>query len=276
MRGQIVLSAEQVHEFRGTVYDYYGNHGRELPWRATSDPYRILVSEIMLQQTQVARVIEKYEQFLRGFPAIECVARASLRDILSAWQGLGYNRRALALKRAAKMVVADYDGRIPSSVESLRALPGIGTVTAHAVCAFAFNEPTVFVETNIRGVFIYHFFRNSNDVRDGEILPLVAQTLDPESPRKWYYALMDYGVALKKRHANPSRRSARYHRQSRFEGSNRQMRGMILRALVSKHRVSQGVLVKTIPFRAEAVKRNLEQLEKEGLIARKGNYISIA
>jgi len=276
MRGQIVLSAEQVHEFRGTVYGYYGNHGRELPWRATSDPYKILVSEIMLQQTQVARVIEKYERFLQMFPAIECVARASLRDILRAWQGLGYNRRALALKRAAEMVVADYDGRIPSSIDSLEALPGVGTVTAHAVCAFAFNEPTVFVETNIRGVFIYHFFRNSNDVGDGEILPLVAQTLDPESPRKWYYALMDYGVVLKKRHASPGRRSAHYHRQSRFEGSNRQMRGMILRVLVRKHRISEGVLVKTIPFRAGAVRRNLEQLEKEGLIARKGNYISIA
>jgi A/G-specific adenine glycosylase len=275
-RAQCILSYEQIHGFRETVYGYYRNHGRVLPWRNTRDPYKILVSEVMLQQTQVARVIEKYEQFIRRFPVIESVARSPLGDILSVWQGLGYNRRALALKRAAEALVAHYDGRIPPSIESLMALPGVGSVTAHAVCAFAFNEPTVFIETNIRSVFIYHFFRNSGDVKDSKILPLVAETLDPENPRIWYYALMDYGVALKKRHGNPSRRSAHYQRQSPFKGSNRQIRGMILQALVREHRVSEGILVKRISLGAEAVKHNLKQLEKEGLIVRKGNYISIA
>jgi A/G-specific adenine glycosylase len=271
-----VLSAEQIGKFRENVYDYYRNHGRDLPWRKTSDPYRILVSEIMLQQTQVARVLEKYGQFIHMFPAIESVARASLWDILKVWQGLGYNRRALALKRAAEMVVAHHDGNIPARIDSLQALPGIGTTTAHAICAFAFNEPTVFIETNIRTVFIYHFFRNTHNVRDREILPIVSQTLDAEDPRIWYHALMDYGAGLKKRHANPSRRSAHYQKQSPFEGSNRQIRGAILQALVKKPRVYQGVLVEAIPFRAEAVKQNLEQLEKEGLIVKKGRYVSIA
>ena len=276
MRGQIVLSAQQIREFRERVYDYYRSHGRDLPWRNTDDPYRILVSEIMLQQTQVARVIGKYEGFIRTFPDIESVACAPLRDILTLWQGLGYNRRALALKRAAQIVVAHYGGRIPSSIESLKALPGIGGVTAHAIRVFAFSQPTVFVETNIRTVFIHHFFRNSADVEDGEILPLVAQTLDPENPRIWYYALMDYGVALKKRHGNPSRRSARYRRQAQFEGSNRQIRGMILQALLKTAGLSEDMLVKRVPFGAEAVKRGLKQLEREGLILEQGGHISIA
>ncbi len=276
MRDQIVLSAQQIREFRERVYDYYRSHGRELPWRNTDDPYRILVSEIMLQQTQVGRVIAKYERFIRTFPDIESVACAPLRDILTLWQGLGYNRRALALKRAAQIVVAHNGGRIPSSIESLRALPGIGGVTAHAIRVFAFNEPTIFIETNIRTVFINHFFGNSTDVEDGEILPLVAQTLDPGNPRIWYYALMDYGVALKKRHGNPSRRSAHYRRQSPFEGSNRQIRGMILQALLRTAGLSEDMLVERVPFGAEAVKRCLKQLEREGLILETGGHISIA
>lgn len=276
MKRHTMLSAEQILEFRENVYDYFRNHGRDLPWRKTSDPYGILVSEIMLQQTQVARVIEKYEQFIHAFPGIESVARAPLRDILEGWQGLGYNRRALALKKAAEMVVAHYDGKIPSSIDSLQALPGIGSTTAHAICAFAFNDPTVFIETNIRTVFIYHFFRDSHSVRDRELLPLVAQTLDAENPRIWYHALMDYGAGLKKKHANPSRSSAHYQKQSPFEGSNRQIRGLILRALVEKPRIYEGILVKAIPFRAEAVKQNLKHLKQEGLVAKKGKYISIA
>ena len=276
MKRHTVLSAEQIREFRENVYDYYRNHGRDLPWRKTSNPYRILVSEIMLQQTQVDRVLEKYGQFIHAFPAIESVARAPLRGILKVWQGLGYNRRALALKKAAEMVVARYDGKIPASIDSLQALPGIGSTTAHAICAFAFNQPTVFIETNIRTVFIHHFFRNRHNIRDRELLPFVAQTLDAENPRIWYHALMDYGAGLKKKHANPSRSSAHYQKQSPFEGSNRQIRGVILQALVEKPRVYEGELAKAIPFRAEAVKQNLKQLEREGLVARRGKYVSIA
>jgi len=271
-----VLSAEQIRTFRENVYEYFRNHGRDLPWRKTSNPYRILVSEIMLQQTQVDRVLEKYEQFIHTFPTIESVARAPLRDILRVWQGLGYNRRALALKKAAEMVVSHYGGRIPARIDSLQALPGVGSTTAHAICAFAFNKPTVFIETNIRTVFIHHFFRSRYNIRDRELLPLVAQTLDAENPRIWYHALMDYGAGLKKKYANPSRSSAHYQRQSPFEGSNRQIRGVILQALVEKPRVCQGELGKAIPFRAEAVRQNLKQLEKEGLVARNGKYVSIA
>ena len=230
----------------------------------------------MLQQTQVPRGIEKYGEFLRAFPDIHSLARAPLRDILNVWQGLGYNRRALALKKAAEQVVSHYNGRIPSDVDALTSLPGIGNATACAICAFAFGQPTVFIETNIRTVFIHHFFGKGNGVRDMHILPFIAQTLDHKDPRTWYHALMDYGAALKKRHGNPNTKSAHYKRQGRFEGSNRQIRGAILQALVREERIDERVLLGNARFTAEAVRRNLERLEKEDLIVRTGNSISIA
>lgn len=276
MKHHTLLSAEQIREFREEVYHYYRNHGRELPWRKTNDPYKILISEVMLQQTQVARVIEKYEQIIHTFPDIESLARARLREILFAWQGLGYNRRALYLKKLAEEVVAEFEGRIPSSVDSLMRLPGIGSATANAICAFAFDQPVVFIETNIRTVFIYHFFRDRGGVRDTEILPLVTQTLDSERPRKWYWALMDFGVAVKKKHANPSRVSVQYQKQAPFKGSNRQIRGMILQVLVRRHRVSESRLIKMLPFQENVVQHNFEQLEKEGLVVKRGKDISIA
>jgi len=229
----------------------------------------------MLQQTQVGRVIDKYKAFLRRFPTIESLARAPLRDILEVWQGLGYNRRALALKRLAAIIVDDYGGRIPSDIEVLKALPGVGAATAGAVCAFAFDKPAVFVETNIRSVFIRYFFHDWDGVKDSEILPLVAQTLDAKRPRQWYYALMDYGVALKEQHPNPSRRSAHYAKQSPFEGSLRQVRGMILRALVKDPGITEAALVHEINHDAERVGQCLQQLCREGFVFKKGKRFFI-
>ncbi|MFW6147892.1 MAG: winged helix-turn-helix transcriptional regulator [Thermodesulfobacteriota bacterium] len=229
----------------------------------------------MLQQTQVQRVIEKYGQFLRAFPDMHSLSRASLRDVLSVWQGLGYNRRALALKQAAQQVLLNFGGMIPSNVDSLISLPGIGNATACAICAFAFNQPTVFIETNIRTVFMHHFFDNGIKVADADILSLVAQTLDHHNPRVWYYALMDYGAALKKRYGNLNTKSAHYQKQGRFEGSNRQIRGAILQAMVRQDRISELDLLRNSRFSPEAVMRNLEQLEKEGIIEKKGSYIFI-
>jgi A/G-specific adenine glycosylase len=270
-----MLSVEQVRAFQRIVYHHYRNHGRDLPWRKTEDPYEILVSEVMLQQTQVSRVIVKYEEFLRAFPDIHSLARAPLREILTVWQGLGYNRRALALKKAAEQVLSHFSGRIPSNIDALTSLPGIGNTTACAVCAFAFNQPTVFIETNIRTVFIYHFFGDSHSVRDAHILPLVARTLDHKEPRRWYHALMDYGAALKRKYGNSNTKSSHYRRQGRFEGSNRQIRGAVLQALVKEERIAERVLLGNIRFSGEAVRRNLEQLQTEGIIAKKGDYFFI-
>jgi A/G-specific adenine glycosylase len=269
------LSSQQIHRFQKEVYDNYKRNGRVLPWRKTRDPYKILLSELMLQQTQVARVIEKYKEFLRRFPAIETVARAPLRDVLAVWQGLGYNRRALALKRLATSIVDDYGGRIPSDIDTLKALPGVGAATAAAVCAFAFDKPDVFIETNIRSVFIHHFFHDREGVKDSDILPLVAQTLDAKRPRQWYYALMDYGVALKEQHLNPSRRSAHYTKQSPFEGSLRQVRGMILRALVKDPGITEATLAQEINRDLDRVGQCLQQLCREGFVFKKGKRFFI-
>lgn len=270
------LTTGQIKKFRSVVYDHYEHHGRDLPWRKTDIPYEIVVSEIMLQQTQVARVTAKYREFIRAFPNMKTLARASLRDVLAVWQGLGYNRRAQSLKKLAEMVVTDFQGEVPSDVRSLMKLPGIGNATAHAVCAYAFNEPVVFIETNIRTVFIHHFFSDGTEVRDGEILPLVEQTLDRENPRRWYNALMDYGVALKKQFPNPGKKSAHYQKQGPFEGSNRQIRGAILRTLMTRSRFTMAELVATVPFDAVSVRKNIQRLEQEGLLVTEGTYVSIA
>jgi len=275
MKRLIKLSPRRIQRFRQQIYAHYRRNGRALPWRKTHDPYKILLSELMLQQTQVKRVIEKYREFLRRFPTIESVARAPLRAILESWQGLGYNRRALALKNLVGIVVDRYHGRIPSTIEALKALPGVGVATACAVRAFAFDKPVVFIETNIRSVFIHFFFRDRGEVKDSEILPLVEQTLDAKKPRLWYYALMDYGAGLKERHPNPNRRSAHYARQSPFEGSLRQVRGMILRALVAHSGISEAALVKEINRDKEMVEKALRQLHAEGFIVKKGKHLII-
>jgi A/G-specific adenine glycosylase len=276
MKRENQLTAARIRAFQRRVKGYYARHGRDLPWRKTSDPYKILVSEIMLQQTQVARVMDKYGRFIEAFPDVESLAQAPLREILSLWHGLGYNRRALSLKKLAQEVVAEFAGTIPASPGPLMRLPGIGSATAHAVCAFAFNRPVVFIETNIRTVFIHHFFENAHEVKDGEILPLVAQTLDGDDPRRWYWALMDYGVMLKRNHINPGRGSAHYRKQAPFKGSNRQLRGMILKALITQPGMTEKRLLKEVQFPPDAVKHNVEQLENEGLILRKGDLISVA
>lgn len=266
----------QKQKFRAKVYAFYRTHKRILPWRETTDPYRILVSEIMLQQTQVSRVIEKYGLFIEKFPTIDDIANARLQTILNAWSGLGYNRRALALKKLAAIVVRDFHGKVPDQAELLNKLPGVGNATAHAVCAFAFDQPVVFLETNIRTVFIHHFFPREEKVRDSEILPLAHKMLDTLHPRKWYYALMDYGVALKRLYGNPARRSAHYKKQGRFEGSSRQIRGAIIRLLVSRGSIKELSLISLLPFAKSRVEKVLISLAREGFIEHRGNRISIS
>ncbi len=264
------LTPAAVRAFRKKIYDHYRAQGRDLPWRKTRNPYRILVSEIMLQQTQVDRVLEKFKEFLAAFPDFPSLALAPLRTLLAVWQGMGYNRRALALKALAQKVVNEYHGKLPRDPEQLLALPGIGKYTTGAVLAFAFNKPVVFMDTNIRRVFIHEFFHERESISDKDILPLVQQTLDASDSRKWYNALMDYGAMLKKEQGNPNRRSAHYARQSPFENSNRQVRGMILKTLVKEAPLTAVQIVKKTGMETERVKKNLIELEKEGFIKKKG------
>jgi A/G-specific adenine glycosylase len=270
------MTVPTPESFQNRILSFYRTHRRDLPWRDTTDPYRILVSEIMLQQTQVDRVKEKYSRFTARFPDIESLARATVEEVLSEWQGLGYNRRALALKNAAGDIVERFGGIIPDDEKGLRSLPGIGPYTAAAILAFAFNRPVVMIETNIRRVFIHCFFKDQAGVTDNEILPLIEETLDRENPREWYNALMDYGWHLGTTIENPNRRSRHYQRQASFEGSNRQIRGNILKLLVGGGDTAIEDLCRNLDLPASTVNTVLNQLEKEGFITREGNRVRIA
>lgn len=233
----MALDADKITEFRRSILDFYERQGRDFPWRHTVNPYEILVSEIMLQQTQTERVLPKYLAWLERFPDVQTLAAAPLADVLALWSGLGYNRRARFLQQACRLISERIakGSTFPDTAEELDALPGIGPYTARAVCTFAFNKPEVFIETNIRSVYIFFFFADAAglEVKDSDLLVLIEQTLYRENPRLWYYALMDYGAALKKKVENPSRKSRHYTKQSRFEGSLRQARGAIIRQLVN-------------------------------------------
>jgi A/G-specific adenine glycosylase len=271
----VTLSTDEIRAFRQKIYDHYNLNRRDLPWRQTTNPYNIVVSEMMLQQTQVERVKDKYRGFIEAFPDFHALAKAPLKEVLSVWQGLGYNRRALALKQCAEEVISSYGGGLPQDLEDLCKLPGIGRATAGEILAFAFNVPTVFIETNIRRVFIHEFFDGEDNVKDTKILPLVEASLDRENPREWYWALMDYGSMLKKKVVNPNRRSAHYTRQSAFEGSDRRIRGIILRTLLKKAYVTEKELLCDVSIDQGRLTGILGKMAEDGLIREKDGLYSI-
>lgn len=244
-------------KFRVLVWRYYRVYGRhDLPWRKTHDPYKILVSEVMLQQTQVERVLPFYIDFLKKFPTARALAKAPLSDVLKSWQGLGYNRRAKLLQQAAKDIGNRFGGRFPESVTEMESLPGVGPYTARAVAAFGFNQDVVVIETNIRTAVIHHFFPEKKKVSDAEIEKILLQALPKgksrpvrdrnlkssgssktsvsNGAREWYGALMDYGSHLKRSGVSLNTKSARYAKQSKFAGSLREARGAILRRLAEE------------------------------------------
>lgn len=272
---------------------------RDLPWRNTRDPYGIWISEVMLQQTQVPRVLARWGAWLDRFPSVQALAQAPVADVLEEWQGMGYNRRALALKGAAEAIVAEYDGEIPQDTRRLCALPGIGPATAQGIRSFAFDLPGVYLETNVRTVFLHHFFPDVPGVPDRELVPLIQAACpagedaagdlfaiaqdENDTPRSWYYALLDYGAHLKKTVPNPSRRSSSYTRQSAFEGSRRQKRAHIVRMLLDASKCG-GLLgideiaagVNDMELKAgrphvehELVASILDDLEREGFCVRR-------
>lgn len=269
-------SAAAINAFRKLVYAFYREHGRDLPWRQACDPWLVLVSEVMLQQTQVERVIPKFLAFRERFPDAAALAVAPQAELLAAWQGLGYNRRALNLQRAARIVVEEHSGCLPDDGALLQVLPGIGPYTAGAIRAFAFNCPTVFLETNIRAVLLHLFCADREGVHDRELLALAELTLDRERPRDWYNALMDYGSDLKRRFPNPSRRSRHHSVQSRFEGSDRQIRGAIIRHIVSQGPMTETALLGLIGGEPQRLRTQLTALIEEGFVVRQGRRIRIA
>jgi len=264
----------QITQFQNFILRWYTKFGRhELPWRTTHDPYKILVSELMLQQTQVDRVIPKYLAFLNKFPTIEALSDASLSDVLQMWQGLGYNRRAKYVWQTAQAIVSDFSGEFPKTTEELQKLPGIGPYTASAINTFAFNNPETVIETNIRAVYIHHFFPDRNDVSDVELLPIISEAIYTKNPREWNAALMDYGTHLKKVLPNPGRKSKLHSIQSRFQGSPRQVRGEIIRYLTQQEALSYSKLQSLIKGKMQYFEKALADLISEKMIEESdGNY----
>jgi A/G-specific adenine glycosylase len=281
-----------IGAFKKMIWAHYRRAGRaSLPWRHSGDPYAILVSEIMLQQTQVTRVEKYYKKFIKRFPSFRALARARQSDVLKTWQGLGYNRRAMFLKRAAEIIVAQHAGRLPRERAALAQLPGVGKGTSGSLMAFAFNKPEVFIETNIRRVFIHFFFPKRRKVTDAELTRYIERSVDRKNPREWYWALMDYGAAMSvagaampvgamgapTRRTNPNRRSAHYKKQPPFAGSDRELRGKIMRSTLSQKRNKMSVkeLFKELAVPRERFIDIIKDLTKEGFIVNIGDYIYI-
>ncbi|MCX6732658.1 MAG: A/G-specific adenine glycosylase, partial [Candidatus Roizmanbacteria bacterium] len=256
--------------FKKTVWEYFKLNKRAMPWRDNISPYSIFISEVMLQQTQVARVLIKYPQFIDRFPDFKSLAKAETSTLLSQWQGMGYNRRALYLRSSAQIVITKYKSILPNDPILLDELPGIGYATACSIVAFAYNKPVAFIETNIRRVFIHHYFQDRENISDKDLSPLVERTVDAKKARDWYWALMDYGAHLGKLIDNPNKKSKHYVKQKKFAGSVREVRGGVLKLLLKK------------PYSLEELKKiylderlftAVEQLTKEGFInIRRGIY----
>lgn len=269
------MTTDNISQFQKHIFSWYKTHKRDdLPWRWTKkrpvEPYRILVSEIMLQQTQVPRVLIKFDEFIKEFPTLESLAKARLERVLRAWQGLGYNRRGLYLKRAAEQVLRDYNGVLPADPSLLRTLPGVGPYTAGAIACFAHNKPVVFLDTNIRKVFIHHFFTQKKKISDTEILPIAEKVLYRKDPRTWNYALMDYGAIELPRTHTLLQKAKSYHKQSKFKGSTRYYRAQIVKYLLEHKRASIQELQKVIPLNTSPL---LATLCRDGLIEEKSRGI---
>jgi A/G-specific adenine glycosylase len=269
------MTPDLVRDFQTEVMEFYETKGRhEMEWRLQSDPYRVVVSEVMLQQTQVPRVAAMYPEFIKKFPDFAALTMAPQSKLLTAWQGMGYNRRALNLQKLAIKITEEFGGVLPEDPDILATLPGIGPATSRSIAAFAFNHPVVFIETNIRRVFIHYFFSDTTVVDDRDLLPLVAACLLPNRSREWYWALMDLGSVLKTSTPNPNRRSRQYAKQSTFDGSDRQIRGSLLRLLLSGTPANCTSLAQAVGAAPDRVSRILTEMCREGffVLEKNGEY----
>ncbi|MFT4310414.1 MAG: Fe-S cluster assembly protein HesB [Candidatus Woesearchaeota archaeon] len=259
-------SSHAILHFQETILSWYAQHKRDVPWRHTQDPYAIIVSEIMLQQTQVSRVIGYYHRFLQLYPNIKTLAQAQTVQLLQVWSGLGYNSRALRLRSMAQHVVQHHKAKMPHTQEALLALPGVGPYTAGAVMAFAYNKDVVVIDTNIRRV-ILDWFDIPDTIHSNELQEIVWACLPKGQARVWYNALMDWGAmerTAKKTGIKP------LSKQSAFEGSTRQIRGYIM-----KHVIHNPLSIDTIPFDAQKTKEVIQKMKKEHLLIQEDTTLYI-
>lgn len=259
------LTEDLIKDFQQMVWNFYNSHTRPFPWRETRNPYHIFISEWMLQQTQTSAVVPKYNAFLSKFPTFQDLATASMDEVIKLWQGLGYNRRALWMKSSAELIANEYNGKLPDDPEVLEQIKGIGHATAREMVTFAYDKPTAFIETNIRRVYLHLFFHRKNGIKDKEILELVELTADVNKPREWYYALMDYGVMLKKTiKPDPNHRSYHYKKQPKFKGSDREMRGKILRMKIANTTITIDELSQKLQQPVKKIKALVIKMKQEG------------
>jgi A/G-specific adenine glycosylase len=282
-------------KFQKQILDWYQKNQRDLPWRKTRDPYRIFISEVMSQQTQLSRVIPKYEAWIEKFPTIQSLARAKVSDVLHYWSGLGYNKRALNLKKTAEIITEKYDGGFPQSEKELLSLPGIGQYTARAVLCFAFDQQIAVVDTNVRKVILTQILNSENPkdsknqdftladrntisekkVDDKTIQEIATQLLPAGHAYEWNQALMDYAANVLKKEKIP------IPKQSKFQGSRRYYRGQILKVLLQKKKVAVtdiGFLIKKdfTENEKEWLQKLLDELVTDGFIIYKNNTILLA
>lgn len=257
-----------ILEFQEIIWQKGRELFRDMPWRSDTRPYYVMVSEIMLQQTQVERVVPKFEAFIERFPTVEVLSKATLGEVLRMWSGLGYNRRAKFLHETAMKIMGEYGGVFPETEKGLISLPGVGVNTAGAILAYSFNQPAIFIETNIRTVYFYHFFLKQNEVSDAELRAVVEATIDTEHPREWYWALMDYGSYLKRQGIGQNNKSRHYKKQTPLKGSMREVRGQILKFLTTADFEERELRIELLAD--QRFEPALVSLEKEGLIAKTG------
>lgn len=269
------MDSAAIQDFQDAVWQKGRELFRAMPWREDTRPYYVLVSEIMLQQTQVDRVIPKFEAFIAAFPAVEVLANAPLSQVLELWSGLGYNRRAKFLHEAAKMIVREYGGVFPKSAAELMKLSGVGVNTAGAIQAYSFNTPALFIETNVRTVYFHHFFPDALEVHDTEIKTLLETTVDIEHPREWYWALMDYGTYLKRQGMGANAKSKHYKKQAPLEGSVRQVRGRIVKTLTETRPVTLPHLKRLVGV-DDRFEPAYQGLLKDGLVLESDNTVQLA
>ncbi len=263
--------------FQKMIWDFYEKNGRhDLPWRNTQNLYDILVSELMLQQTQVSRVLPKYTEWIARYPNFKTLAESNFIDVLQMWQGLGFQRRAKYLYQIAGILKNKTEKELRKmTVEELDLLPGVGPYTASAIHTFVSDAEEIFIETNIRTIFIHHFFSDQKNIKDEDILQKIKDTLPQYGFREWYFALMDYGAHLKVNGIKNNIQSASYTKQSKFIGSNRQVRGQILKSMLETHVTTKIILQREIGTQKDALIKALLELEKEGFIVISGETVSL-